>query len=81
MSGRNPGVLKQAYSRAVLRLKDENAVALIACLVFSFVLYNYVNLRSPVRVPFSPDENGILSTVKLLTDNGSIFWTSPLNQR
>lgn len=62
-------------------MKDDSTIALVACLVIAFLLYNYVNLSSPNRVPFSPDENGLLWTARELSENGSVFWTSLLNQR
>jgi hypothetical protein len=63
------------------RLDRVDYVAVFLSMAYFALLYNYVNLQVPNRVPFSPDESGILASVDLLSNNGSFVWTSFLNQK
>lgn len=73
--------MRASDERALSHIQREDAVAILLCLAYLVILYNYVNLQIPAAVPFSPDESSALFTSKMLTEKGTIFWTSLLNEK
>jgi len=81
ISGETNTCRKSRARISVPRMRREDVVAIVLCLAYFVMLYNYVNLQAPVRIPFSPDENSVLSTSGMLIEKQTIFWKSSLNEK
>jgi len=66
---------------AVKRISRWDVLAVLLSVAYFVFLYNYANIHAPIRVPFSIDEKSVLVTADMFLRDGSLQWTSLLNEK